>query len=59
LNDIINIFIVFIGLKDMKSKILTIKTKIKTVWKQGTNIKNERFGLVLFRNPRTSKYLLV
>jgi hypothetical protein len=43
------------GLEDVKSKILTIKAKIETVLRQGTDMKDERLGIVLLGNPGTGK----
>ena len=45
------------GLKDVKSKILGIKAKVETVQRQGTDMKNERLGVVLLGNPGTGKWL--
>jgi hypothetical protein len=55
-NDAINTLMALIGLEDMKSKILTIKAKIETIQRQGTDMKNERLGLVLLGNPGTGRY---
>jgi hypothetical protein len=41
------------GLEDVKSKILNIKSKIETVLRQGTDMKDERLGIVLLGNPGT------
>jgi hypothetical protein len=43
------------GLEDVKSKILNIKAKIETVLRQGTDMKDERLGIVLLGNPGTGK----
>jgi hypothetical protein len=40
-------------LGDAKSKILNIKAKIETVLRQGTDMKDERLGIVLLGNPGT------
>ena len=45
------------GLKDVKAKILNIKAKVETVVRQGTDMKNERLGIVLLGNPGTGRYL--
>jgi hypothetical protein len=42
-----------IGLEDVKSKVLKIKAKIDTVIRQGTDVKDERFGVTLLGNPGT------
>lgn len=45
------------GLKDVKAKILSIKAKVETVLRQGTDMKNERLGIVLLGNPGTGRCL--
>ena len=45
------------GLKDVKAKVLTIKAKVETVLRQGTDMKNERLGIVLLGNPGTGRCL--
>ena len=55
-NDAIDALMALTGLEDVKSKILTIKAKIETVRRQGTDMKNERLGLVLLGNPGTGRY---
>lgn len=45
------------GLKDVKAKILGIKAKVETVVRQGTDMKNERLGIVLLGNPGTGRCL--
>ena len=57
-NDAIDALMALTGLEDVKSKILTIKAKIETVRRQGTDMKNERLGLVLLGNPGTGRYPL-
>ena len=42
-----------IGLESIKAQILTIKTKIDTCVRQGTNLNEERFGVALLGNPGT------
>ncbi|KFZ12367.1 hypothetical protein V502_07117, partial [Pseudogymnoascus sp. VKM F-4520 (FW-2644)] len=44
-----------IGLEEVKSQILRIKSKVDTSIRQGTDLKNERLGLVLLGNPGTGK----
>lgn len=46
------------GLEDVKSKVLSIKSKVETVLRQGTDMKRERLGIVLLGNPGTGKCLL-
>ena len=43
------------GLEDVKSQVLRIKARIETSVRQGTNMKKERFGVVLLGNPGTGK----
>jgi hypothetical protein len=54
-NDAIDGIMSLTGLEDVKAKILTIKSKIETVLRQGTDMKNERLGLVLLGNPGTGR----
>jgi hypothetical protein len=42
-----------IGLEDVKSQVLRIKSKVETSVRQGTDLKKERLGLVLLGNPGT------
>lgn len=42
-----------IGLEDVKSQVLRIKSKVDTSKRQGTDLKKERLGLVLLGNPGT------
>ncbi len=42
-----------IGLEDVKSQVLKIKAKVETSTRQGTDLKKDRFGLVLLGNPGT------
>jgi hypothetical protein len=44
-----------IGLEDVKSQVLRIKAKVETSIRQGTDLKNERLGLVLLGNPGTGQ----
>ena len=55
-NDSIDALMALTGLEVVKAKILTIKAKIETVRRQGTDMKNERLGLVLLGNPGTGRY---
>ncbi|KAH8812154.1 P-loop containing nucleoside triphosphate hydrolase protein [Xylogone sp. PMI_703] len=54
-NDALDALMGLTGLEEVKSKILTIKSKIETVQRQGTDMKKERLGLVLLGNPGTGK----
>jgi hypothetical protein len=42
-----------IGLEDVKSQVLRIKSKVDTSIRQGTDLKKERLGLTLLGNPGT------
>ena len=42
-----------IGLEEVKSQVLRIKAKVDTSIRQSTDLKKERFGLVLLGNPGT------
>ncbi|KAK0127291.1 hypothetical protein ONS96_006841 [Cadophora gregata f. sp. sojae] len=44
-----------IGLEDVKSQVLKIKSKVETSIRQNTDLKKERLGLVLLGNPGTGK----
>lgn len=44
-----------IGLENVKSQVLRIKSKVETSVRQGTDLKKERLGLVLLGNPGTGK----
>ncbi|KAI1208325.1 P-loop containing nucleoside triphosphate hydrolase protein [Annulohypoxylon truncatum] len=44
-----------IGLESVKKEFLTIKARIDTSIRQGTDIKDERFGAALLGNPGTGK----
>lgn len=44
-----------IGLEDVKSQILKIKSKMDTTIRQGTDLNDERFGVILQGNPGTGK----
>ncbi|TVY17684.1 NFX1-type zinc finger-containing protein [Lachnellula arida] len=43
------------GLEEVKSQVLRIKAKVDTSIRQNTDLKKERFGLVLLGNPGTGK----
>jgi len=42
-----------IGLEEVKEQFLTIKSKVDTVVRQGTTLKDERFGAAFLGNPGT------
>ncbi|KAM3068636.1 hypothetical protein ACMFMG_011160 [Clarireedia jacksonii] len=44
-----------IGLEEVKSQVLRIKSKVDTSKRQGTDLRKERFGLILLGNPGTGK----
>ncbi|EKD17579.1 NFX1-type zinc finger-containing protein 1 [Drepanopeziza brunnea f. sp. 'multigermtubi' MB_m1] len=44
-----------IGLEEVKSQVLRIKSKVETSIRQNTDLKKERLGLVLLGNPGTGK----
>jgi hypothetical protein len=46
-----------IGLEDVKSQVLKIKSKVETSIRQGTDLKKERLGLTLLGNPGTGMLL--
>lgn len=48
-----------IGLEEVKSQVLRIKSKIDTSVRQGTDLKKERLGLVLLGNPGTGQISLL
>ena len=56
-NDSIDTLMSLTGLKDVKAKVLSIKAKVETVLRQGTDMKNERLGIVLLGNPGTGRCL--
>jgi hypothetical protein len=43
------------GLEEVKTKILSLKSKIETVARQGADMKKERLGMVMLGNPGTGK----
>ena len=48
-----------IGLEQVKSQVLRIKAKVDTSIRQNTDLKKERFGLVLLGNPGTGLSLIL
>ncbi|PGH11549.1 hypothetical protein AJ79_04807 [Helicocarpus griseus UAMH5409] len=54
-SDVLDELMGMTGLEDVKSQFLLVKSKIETVERQGTDLKNERFGAVLLGNPGTGK----
>jgi hypothetical protein len=53
-NDAIDTLMGLTGLEDVKAKVLSIKTKIETAARQGSNIQ-ERLGVVMLGNPGTGE----
>ncbi|PQE16470.1 nfx1-type zinc finger-containing 1 protein [Rutstroemia sp. NJR-2017a BBW] len=45
-----------IGLEEVKSQVLRIKSKVDTSKRQGTDLRKERFGLILLGNPGTARH---
>lgn len=54
-NDSLDSLMSMTGLEDVKAQFLTVKAKIDTTQRQGTDLKKERFGVVLLGNPGTGK----
>jgi hypothetical protein len=54
-NDALDSLIKMIGLEDVKQQFLSIKAKVDTVIRQGTHLKDERFGAAFLGNPGTGK----
>ncbi|KKZ62783.1 hypothetical protein EMCG_02894 [[Emmonsia] crescens] len=54
-NDSLDELMNMTGLEDVKSQFLMLKSKIEIVERQGTDLKHERFGIVLLGNPGTGK----
>ena len=54
-NDAIETLMDMIGLETVKSQVLRIKAKVDTTVRQNTDLKGERFGVVLLGNPGTGK----
>ena len=54
-NDAIDSLMDMIGLETVKSQLLRIKAKVDTTLRQNTDLKGERFGIVLLGNPGTGK----
>ena len=44
------------GLEKVKEQVLKIKAKVETAQRQGTNLRQDRFGISLLGNPGTGKY---
>lgn len=55
-NDAIDTLMSMTGLEEVKAKFLSIRSKIDTVARQGTDMQSERLGLVLLGNPGTGRY---
>lgn len=54
-NAAIDALMALTGLENVKTKILDIKAKIETVLRQGTDMEDERLGIVLLGNPGTGR----
>ncbi|KAI9676184.1 MAG: hypothetical protein M1817_000929 [Caeruleum heppii] len=54
-NDAIDSVMDMVGLEAVKVQVLRIKSKIDTCTRQGTDLSEERFGMVLLGNPGTGK----
>ncbi|OJD15900.1 hypothetical protein AJ78_03879 [Emergomyces pasteurianus Ep9510] len=54
-NDALDELMNMTGLESVKSQFLMLKSKIETVERQHTDLKHERFGIVLLGNPGTGK----
>ena len=54
-NDSLDSLMSMTGLEDVKAQFLTVKARIDTTQRQGTDLKKERFGVVLLGNPGTGK----
>lgn len=52
-NSAVDSIMEMIGLEDVKTQVLRIKAKIDTTLRQHTDLKGERFGVVLLGNPGT------
>ena len=54
-NEAIDSLMGLTGLEDIKSKILSIKAKIETAGRQGSDMKKERLGMLMLGNPGTGE----
>ncbi|KAF2085428.1 P-loop containing nucleoside triphosphate hydrolase protein [Saccharata proteae CBS 121410] len=54
-NDAIDSLMDMTGLEDVKAQVLKIKARLDTAKRQGTDLSQERFGIVLLGNPGTGK----
>jgi len=54
-NDAIDSLMEMTGLEEVKAQVLKIKAKIDTALRQGRNLKEERYGVVLLGNPGTGE----
>ncbi|KAI9888232.1 MAG: hypothetical protein M1814_000943 [Vezdaea aestivalis] len=54
-NDALDSLMAMTGLEEVKRQVLAIKDKIDTSARQGIDLKDERFGIVLLGNPGTGK----
>lgn len=58
-NDAIDCIMELIGLEEVKSQVLSIKSKIDVTKRQNTSLKDERFNIVLLGNPGTGIFTLL
>lgn len=54
-NDAIDSLMKMTGLEEVKAQVLKIKVRVDTALRQNTNMKDERYGIVLLGNPGTGK----
>lgn len=54
-NDAVDFLMKMTGLEDVKAQFLRIKARIDLALRQNTDMKEERFGMVLLGNPGTGK----
>ena len=52
-NEALDQIMEMIGLEEVKTQMLRIKSRIDTTIRQGTNVKDERFNIALLGNPGT------
>ena len=54
-NEAIDALMQMTGLEDVKAQVLKIKARIDAALRQNTDVKDERYGIVLLGNPGTGK----
>lgn len=54
-NDALDSLMSMIGLENVKQQFLAVKVKVDTVVRQGTDLKDERFGAAFLGNPGTGE----